>query len=83
MRPGEGPRSIAGTDFDPNPRLVPAGEYLRCNDGLSARVVRTQQVLSQTIPLLVVQVEHPKLKLRADCTMRPQQCENLPKHLYE
>ncbi len=75
--------SIAGTGFDPNPRLVPPGEQLHCNDGLHARIVRTQQILSRTIPLLVVHVEHPKLRLRADCTTRPQQCANLPKHLYE
>jgi hypothetical protein len=77
--------SVAGTDFDPNPRLVPPGEYLRCNDGLSTRIVRTQQVLSasRAIPLLVVHVEHPKLKLQAHCTMRPQECVNLPKSYLE
>ncbi|HWI15935.1 MAG TPA: hypothetical protein VNT02_16835, partial [Burkholderiales bacterium] len=75
--------TIAGTDFDQNSSLVPSGEYLRCADGLSARIVRTQQVLSRTIPLLVVHVEHPKLNLRARCAMRPQECVNLPKHLYE
>ncbi len=75
--------AIAGTDFDPNPKLVPSGQYLRCTDGLSARVVRTQQVLTRTIPLLVVHLEHPRLSLRARCAMRPQQCVNLPKHLYE
>ena len=75
--------AIAGTDFDQNPRLVPFGEYLGCTDGLSARIVRTQQILSRTIPLLVVHVEHPRLNLRARGVKRPQECVNLPKHLYE
>lgn len=73
--------SIADTDFDPNQRLVPPGEYLRCKDGLTARITRSQVVHSQTsqIPILVVSVEHSKMKLRFECTTRPQQCESFPR----
>jgi len=73
--------SIAKTDFNPDPRLVPKGEYLRCADGLTARILRSQIVRSQSnqIPILVMTVEHPKLKLRFECGKRPQQCANLPK----
>lgn len=71
--------SIAETDFDPNPRLVPQGEYLRCKDGLTARVVKGQVFQSRTIPILVVGIEHSKMKLRFECAQKPQQCRNLPK----
>jgi hypothetical protein len=73
--------SIANTDFNPDPRLVPKGEYLRCTDGLTARILRSQIVRSQSnqVPILVMTVEHPKMKLRFECGKRPQQCENLPK----
>ncbi|HEY5900762.1 MAG TPA: hypothetical protein VIV54_24570 [Burkholderiales bacterium] len=71
--------SIADTDFDPNPRLVPQGEYLRCKDGLTAKVVKGQIFQSRTIPILVVGIEHSKMKLRFECAQKPQQCRNLPK----
>lgn len=73
--------SIANTDFDPNPKLVPKGEYLRCGDSLVAQIVRGQVVHSKEkqIPILVLNVRHPKMKLRFECELHPEQCRNLPK----
>jgi len=73
--------SIANTDFDPNPRFVPKGEYLHCSDGLTARISRSQIVGAQSkrTSILTVSVEHSKMKLRFECGKRPEQCKNLPK----
>ena len=70
--------SIANTDFDPNPKLVPKGEYLRCGDGLVARIVRGHVVHSKEkqIPILVMNVYHPKMKLRLECEINPEQCRS-------
>ena len=73
--------SVANTDFDPNPRLVPKGQYLRCGDGLTAKVFRSQIIGAQSkrTPILIISVENSKLKLRFECGKRPEQCRNLPK----
>ena len=77
--------AIAGTDVDANPKLIPPGTHLRCADGLSAHIVQGVASISasQTIPVLIVHVEHPKLHLRMQCTENPKSCEGTPRHLYE
>jgi len=73
--------SVANTDFDPSPRFIPKGEYLRCSDGLTARISRSQIVGAQSkrTPILIMSVEHSKMKLRFECGKWPEQCKNLPK----
>jgi len=71
--------SVANMDFDSNIKLIQKGGDLRCNDGLSAKIERSQIVGQSTIPILTVGVYNWKLRSRFECVQRPAQCGNLPK----
>lgn len=71
--------TVAKTEFDPNPKLVPKGEYLRCKPELVARLFRSQVFApAGRMPLLGMDVSNWKMKLRLECKQQPDRCRNLP-----